>query len=191
MARCALSKRGVFRSTDRGATWTPLADHYAPLLKDLTVSFNALALSPNFARDNTLLVGHSGGLWQSTDRGETWAPIDGGPAATQFAFALDGSMVFAIDTYGVHRSTEGGMTWQTFNAGLDLSNSTAGDVQAGDREAVVLVTSFDRPGAVYRLPLNETTWQRLPIEADITALALTPAGDLFTGTRSGTLQRAP
>jgi photosystem II stability/assembly factor-like uncharacterized protein len=187
----ALSKRGIFRSTDRGATWTPLADRFAPLLKDLTVSFNALALSPDFARDNTLLAGHSSGLWRSTDRGETWTSIDGGPAATRFAYAGDGLLVFAVDYGGVQRSTDGGVTWQTFNAGLDLSRGTAGDVQADGREALVLVTSFDRPGVIYRLPLNETTWQRMPGEGDITALALTPAGDLFVGRRDGMVQRAP
>ena len=120
----ALSQRGVFRSTDRGATWTSLADRYAPLLKDLTVSFSALAVSPNFAHDNTLLIGHSSGLWRSTDRGETWTSINGGPAATRLAYAPDGSIVFAVDYDGVHRSNDGGLTWQTFNAGLDLSNGT-------------------------------------------------------------------
>jgi len=187
----ALSKRGVFRSTDRGATWTPLADRFAPLLKDLTVSFQALALSPGFARDNTLLVGHSSGLWRSTDRGETWTSLNGGPAATRFAYAPDGSLVLAVDYGGVHRSDDGGLTWRLFNDGLDPGNTTIGDAQINAREAVVLVTSFDQPGAVYRLPLNGTTWQRLPGAADITALALTPAGGLFIGARGGTVQRAP
>jgi photosystem II stability/assembly factor-like uncharacterized protein len=135
------------------------------------------------------LIGHSSGLWRSTDRGETWASIDGGPAATRLAYAPDGSTVLAVDYNGVHRSTDGGSTWQTFNAGLDLGNSTVGDVQINDREAVVLVTSFDQPGAVYRLPVRETTWQGVPIETDVTALALAPSGALFIGLRDGTVQR--
>jgi hypothetical protein len=184
----ALSKRAVFRSTDRGTTWTPLADRYAPLLKDLTVSFNAIALSPDFAHDNTLLLGHSSGLWRSTDRGETWATINGGPAATRLAYAPDGSIVLAAAYDGVHRSTDGGLTWQAFNVGLDLSNSTVGEVQINDREAVVLVTSFDQPGAVYRLPLNETTWQRLSIDLDVTALAVLPDGSLLIGAKDGSVR---
>jgi hypothetical protein len=63
-----------------------------------------------------------------------------------------------------------------------------GDVQINDREAVALVTSFDQPGAMYRLPVNETTWQRVPIEADIRALALTPDGRLYIGTTTGMVQ---
>lgn len=185
----ALSQRGVFRSTDRGATWTSLADRYAPLLKDLTVSFSALAVSPNFARDNTVLIGHSSGQWRSTDRGETWTKIEGGPPATRLTYTPNGSIVFAVNYDGVQRSTDGGLTWQLFNDGLDLGNSGVAEVQTNDREAVVLMTGFGQPSAVYRLPLNATTWQRVPIEADVTAMALTAEGQLLVGTSAGTVQR--
>jgi hypothetical protein len=185
----ALSPRGVFRSTDRGATWTSLVDRYSPLLKDLTVSFSALAVSPNFARDNTLLIGHSSGLWRSTDRGETWTNIDGAPAATRLAVAPNGSTVLAVAYDGVHRSDDGGLTWRSYNDGLDLSAGSVVDVQINDREAVALATNFDRPGAVYRLPLNETTWQRMPIEIDAAALALLPNGQLIIGAKTGLVRR--
>jgi photosystem II stability/assembly factor-like uncharacterized protein len=187
----ALSKRGVFRSTDRGATWTSLADGYAPLLKDQTVSFQALAVSPDFAQDNTLLIGHTGGLWRSTDRGETWTIVSGGPAANRLAYAPDGSLVLAINYDGVHRSDDGGLTWRLFNDGLDPSSSTIGDVQINDREAMILVTSFGQPGAIYRRPSGGATWQRVPIDADVSALALTPEGRLFIGTTAGRVQRVP
>ncbi len=170
----ALSKRGAFRSMDRGATWTSLAVRYAPLLKDLTVSFSAVAVSPNFAGDNTLLIGHSSSLWRSTDRGETWINVDGGPAATRLAYAPTGSIVFAINYEGAHRSTDGGLTWSNISTGLDLSNNTLEDVQVSDREALVLLRNFDQLGTLYRLPLNETTWQQVPLEADVTALARLP-----------------
>ncbi len=187
----ALSKRGVFRSTNRGATWTSLIDRYALLLKDLTVSFSAIALSPNFAHDDTVLIGHSSGLWRSTDRGETWTAISGGPPATRLAYAPDGSIVFATAYDGVHRSSDGGLTWSNVSTGLDVSNGRLADVQVSDREALVLLTSFDQPGAVYRLPLNETMWQRLPIELDVTALAVLPDGGLLIGTRDGLMKRYP
>jgi photosystem II stability/assembly factor-like uncharacterized protein len=187
----ALSQRGVFRSTDRGATWTPLGDRDAPLRKDLTVSFNSMAVSPNFANDNTVLVGHSSGLWRSTDRGETWTNIDGAPAANRLAIAPNGSIVLAIDYDGVHRSDDGGLTWRLFNDGLDAGSTAIGDVQINDREAVVLVTSFDQPGAVYHLSLNETMWQHLPLEIDATALALLPDGQLVIGAKTGQVERLP
>jgi photosystem II stability/assembly factor-like uncharacterized protein len=185
----AMSKRGVLRSTDRGETWTSLADRYAPLLKELTVNFNSIALSPGFAQDNTLLIGHTGGLWRSTDRGETWTKIAGGPAANRLAYAPDGSIVLAINYDGVHRSDDGGLSWRSFNDGLDPSNTTIGDVQITDREAVVLVTRFDQPGVLYRLPLNEAAWQPVSLEADVSAFAVRPAGALLFGTSDGLVQR--
>ena len=186
----ALSKRGVFRSTDRGATWQPLADRYAALRQDLTISFHSIALSANFAQDNTLLIGHSGGLWRSTDRGETWTSINGGPPATRLAYAPDGSTVFAVTYDGVQRSTDGGLTWNSFNSGLDRSTVLVSDVQASQTEAAALLTSFGQPGAVYRVPLSETEWQRRPIELDVTTLAFSPTGALYLGMADGRVQRA-
>jgi photosystem II stability/assembly factor-like uncharacterized protein len=154
------------------------------------VNFTAIALSPNFAQDNAMLIGHTSGLWRSTDRGETWTNIAGGPAANRLAIAPDGSIVLAINYDGVHRSDDGGLTWRLVNDGLDPTSSTISDVQINDREAVILVTRFDQPGAIYRLPLSETTWQPIPIDAAVSAFALTPAGALFSGTVDGTVQRA-
>ncbi|HTP10668.1 MAG TPA: hypothetical protein VMP08_20585 [Anaerolineae bacterium] len=185
----ALSPRGVFRSTDRGTTWLPLADRYAPLLKDLTVTFHAIALSPNFAQDNTVLIGHSSGLWRSTDRGETWTKVEGGPAANRLAVAPTGSTVLAINHEGVHRSDDGGLTWRLLNDGLDPTNTVITDVQISDRAAVIRVTRIDQLGAIYRLPITETTWQRIPIDADVSALALLPDNSLFIGTTDGMVQR--
>jgi photosystem II stability/assembly factor-like uncharacterized protein len=185
----ALSQRGVFRSSDRGATWASLADRYAPLLKDLTVAFTSIAVSPNFAQDNSLLLGHTSGLWRSTDRGETWTKIESAPPATRLVYTPDGSIVFALNYDGVQRSNDGGLTWQAFNTGLDLSDSGVADLQVNDREAVVLMTGFGQPNTVYRLPLHETTWQLLPIEADVTALALTPDDQLYIGVQKGPVQR--
>jgi photosystem II stability/assembly factor-like uncharacterized protein len=185
----ALSKRGVFRSSDRGATWVALADRYAPLLTDLTVNFSAIALSPNFALDNTMLIGHTSGLWRSADRGETWSIVNSGSAAARLAYAPDGAIVLALNYDGVHRSDDGGLTWRLVNDGLDPASSTISEVQIADREAVILVTRFGQPGALYRLLLTETTWQPMPIDADVSAFALAADGVLHIGTRDGSVQR--
>jgi hypothetical protein len=89
----------------------------------------------------------------------------------------------------VQRSTDGGLTWQNFNDGLDLSTGSIVEIQTNDREAAVLRAGFAQPSAVYRLPLNETTWQRVPTRTDVSALALTPDGRLYVGTTAGAIQR--
>ncbi len=82
-----------------------------------------LAVSPNFAADQTLM----GGKWissvynivRSTDGGETWQPVWANPPqdlAVRFSpeFANDQTVYIAsshVDQGGVWRSTNGGATW--------------------------------------------------------------------------------
>src|SRR6185295_16397140 len=59
---------GVFRSTDRGATWTSVA----PEIRGQTV--HAVALDPS--RPQTVFAGtHSDGVWRTTDGGATWKRV--------------------------------------------------------------------------------------------------------------------
>jgi len=76
-----------------------------------------IALSPNFRDDGTLYVGtHRGIILKSSDRGETFEIVKdtgttiGGLVAVTGADS--GSTVFAGDIHGVHRSADGGRTWQ-------------------------------------------------------------------------------
>ncbi len=60
-----LASGGWFRSEDGGESWHALARPTEDVPR-------ALALSPDFAQDDTLAVGGYGGAWVSRDRGETW-----------------------------------------------------------------------------------------------------------------------
>ena len=77
---------GVWRSDDGGTSWRPLTDMLP------TLSMSAVAVDPSdttivYAGTRNLASGadvipRALGLWKSDDRGETWAPLDGGPDAT-------------------------------------------------------------------------------------------------------------
>lgn len=108
-----LHRRGAVRSEDGGTSWM-LAN--AGLNASLVVG---LALSPAFARDQTVFVaGLQDGVSVSRDGGRTWALSDGWAdesaalgAAVSPNFARD-QTVYAATPGGVNVSRDGGVSWQ-------------------------------------------------------------------------------
>ena len=106
-------------SADAGSTWQPAGNG---LPAHLLV--NAAAFSPDFVRDRTLFVsaltldGRGGGVYVSSDAGQSWHPATRGlgdwivaelAVAPGFPF---NRTVFALTSSELYRSTDGGVTWQ-------------------------------------------------------------------------------
>ncbi len=122
---------GVWKTTDGGATWTPLTDTQSSL------AIGAVAIDPN--NPNTVFAGtgepdfsldsyYGQGLLKSTDAGSTWTLIrspfttgDTAPDFTQIAVQPGSSnIVLAANLAGLYRSADGGSTWsEVLNPGGD------------------------------------------------------------------------
>jgi len=127
-------ERGVFKSTDGGATWTHV------LAKGPTVGVSDLAVavanptvlfagtwSPHRPPWSTYapLQGPGGGIYRSTDSGTTWTQLsgnglpDGEWGRVGVAVAPDGNRVYALldagKKSGLYRSDDGGNTWTLAN----------------------------------------------------------------------------
>ncbi len=110
----------------------------------------ALAISPNYQSDRTLLVGLSGagrngGLYHSTDGGDTWQPTTRGLTDLDISqvvfspmFAQD-QTVFLSTTYrGLFRSSDGGDTWQSLAGGdSQLSHLAVSPTFAQDKLVII------------------------------------------------------
>ena len=91
----------------------------------------AAAISPNYATDQTVVVGTlSQGVYHSTDGGRAWVQCDRG--LTELAvtgvgispdYALDRRIVVGTPTVGIFRSWGGGDTWQLRNVGQTIRAS--------------------------------------------------------------------
>ena len=92
----------------------------------------AVALSPDFVRDGTMLASTAnGGLFLSTNRGEQWNHVENLPAdltisalALSPAFAQDGLAFLSTTQSGILRSDDGGQTWSSWSTGLSSLSVT-------------------------------------------------------------------
>lgn len=114
----------VYRTTDGGQTWSSVS-----LLSGFEI--RNLAISPDFANDHTIFAGtgkswdlYSGGVYRSTDGGQTWTPVNTGLTRSEVRglvispdYAADHTLFVSVWEGGVYRSTDGGETWQAANTG--------------------------------------------------------------------------
>jgi len=96
---------GVWKTTDEGATWTPLFD------QESTMSLQSAMIS--HANPNHYFIGGSG-IWMSTDAGANFTKTTG-PAGTIYSIVMDPSdanIILASSSNGrVYRTIDGGSTW--------------------------------------------------------------------------------
>jgi Leucine-rich repeat (LRR) protein/photosystem II stability/assembly factor-like uncharacterized protein len=133
----AVSDRGLWKSTDSGATWQavgtlPMAN-WPP----------AIDISPAFGTDGSLVAGMAEavggtpgfaapltGILRSTDGGLSWATASTSGltdlAITGIGFspnyAVDHNILLGTANAGVFRSWDGGATWQSYNRGAAVQN---------------------------------------------------------------------
>lgn len=129
---------GVWRSTDAGDTWVPTDD----LMANLAVC--SMVMDPTDT--NTLFAGtgegfsnvdaiRGDGIFRTADGGATWTQIEATRGNSNFfyvnslAISSNGQILLAGTTTGIHRSANGGQSWNhVLNVGIgnlafDPSNS--------------------------------------------------------------------
>jgi photosystem II stability/assembly factor-like uncharacterized protein len=128
------SDRGVYKSTDGGATWSS-----SLFVNDSTGAIDLLinpqnpqilyAATWNRIRNNhrTLVYGPDAGIYKSDDGGTTWTLLGGGlPTGdiSRIGLTMSGSdpdIVWAVyvdntlDIQGIYKTTDGGVSWNAIN----------------------------------------------------------------------------
>lgn len=145
----AVRGQGVFTSGNGGLAWEGAATHFRG-------DFSA-AVATHPRRDGTVYVGHGDGrLSVTTDGGGTWQELTriargGDEQVTSIAVAAgEREMLFASNRRGVHRSSDGGTTWELTNVGLADSRIIFVAVDPTDPRRVFAGTGTNRPYGIYQ-----------------------------------------
>ena len=183
------SERGVFRSTDGGATWQKI------LYKDDDTGAADLAFDPKNPQiiytdlwssrrppwtTGNPLEGHTGGLFKSTDGGETWHPLTKGlPTNAQglgrIGFGISPSSpnrIYALvdaapEVGGLYRSDDAGESWQRVNH--------EGRIWGRGSDFAWVRVSPENPDIIYIC--NTSTYRSTDAGTSFTAIKGAPGGD--------------
>jgi photosystem II stability/assembly factor-like uncharacterized protein len=109
---------GVWKTTDGGTTWAPIADRLGTLaIGAITVSKgNANTVWVGTGEANTSSDAYFGaGIFRSTDAGATWVKRGGATfdKATVAKIVLGKGFVLAATSHGLYRTTDSGKTWSS------------------------------------------------------------------------------
>tara|TARA_R110002111_G_scaffold233925_1_gene294888 strand:- start:1162 stop:3879 length:2718 start_codon:yes stop_codon:yes gene_type:complete len=99
------SENGIFRSSDNGATWTPIGISSTDL--------NSKSINDIIVIDNTIFAATSAGIYTSNDNGDNWV-IKLDPGVNKSTSGLDydnGILATIIGGAGVYISSNLGETW--------------------------------------------------------------------------------
>lgn len=175
---------GVWRSTDRGATWSNLnAGLRSTRIQTLRVD----------ATGQRLLAGTDSGVFYLDTSGDEWQPARATPASRNvISLAVDqitGDVYAGSSGGGVFRSSDGGASWQV--ASIGLSNGLAQSI-ALDRGAGMIYVGT--PAGVFRSRLGRIEWHPSGAElAGVDVASIAPderSGYLFAVTGRGDVFRS-
>jgi hypothetical protein len=181
-ALLATTSRGIYRSTDEGASWTRI-------LASATAAPMPIVVNP--ADRSVVLWRASLFLYRSTDAGLTWSAVPNLPGGliatgTPIVFAADGTLAWAVGSPAVPllRSADGGASWIAAAASGLAGSIYSLDVDPSDAQILYAATS---DGAFRSIDAG-ATFTPIPVGqyvSDIAASRTTPGTLIAIATGSG------
>jgi photosystem II stability/assembly factor-like uncharacterized protein len=141
---------GIWKTTNGGAHWTPTMD------RELNLHSDAIGLCRS--HPNVLYAGMSDGnrganidMYRSNDGGASWVRKTELPSSYSHAISIhpnDANILYLAGDLSLHKSEDGGSTWQTRNVTLDgTSKANLHGIFDGDIDDVKI--DPDNPNTVY------------------------------------------
>ena len=163
----------LFRSNDSGLNWSEL---------NAIFGFDSLKC---VAVDNNgnLFLGGVGGVYHSTDYGDTWLSQElKGEIINSITVSKDSSLYSASTDDGIFKSTDNGATWSSINNGIDNPEVICLDITYND----ILFAGTNGNG-LFRSKDNGENWQQSKGTSltGINSIAVTPGNCILAATNFG------
>lgn len=165
--------RGLYRSTNNGATWVRL----------LNIFNNVNALGCNSS--NQLYAATEKGIFKSTDTGSNWILSDSTISNVNKIIFNQQDHIFAATNYGVFSSTNSGANW----VNLIWNYADVVDINAGPN-GNIFATSDDlnSQSALWRSTDLGSTWMNvLTIDTVIFCIRINSQNQIYAGSAKGVL----
>lgn len=167
--------RGVFKSTDGGATWSQSGLTNLPIF--------SIAVDPK--DPDTAFAGVSGTIFKTSDGGENWEVKNKGlpfnAAFWKLAFDPQDSLTLYVGTNGagIFKTDDAGETWRAINNGLDGNSKQifAVAVDPNDSSRVYIGTL----GAVFTSDNGGATWSQTSFKdvGAVQAVLVSPSSNVY------------
>jgi hypothetical protein len=140
----ATLKAGLYVTTNGGTSWTQIGKAY------LGAGVQNMALSANFATDNTLFAVTTSGIYKSVNRGKTWYSIAPPAGATSVLtaiamspnYAADKTLLLGTTSNGIFKSSNGGGAWTAVTTGLSFPVTAVTFSPAFGTDQTAFATSY-------------------------------------------------
>lgn len=173
----------VYYSSDNGDTWNDRG-----IVKEgCTVSSFAFIGDNLFASTKSYLPDVAGGVFESTDKGQVWRPVNNGrPTLADTntyvsALAVVGTSLFSGGAHGVYRSNDNGANWSQVNSGIGGNYGYA--VRSLAVRGTELFAAVEDTG-IYRSTDNGNTWTRMKLNKHAYTVGVVDT-NVFAGTYDG------
>jgi photosystem II stability/assembly factor-like uncharacterized protein len=140
-------------------------------------SITALAISPNYAADQTVYAGTTGGLFKSANGGMIWTEVNAGyvcSLAISPNYAAD-QTVYAGTKGGAYKTTNGGASWAAVNTGI--TNPNVVSLTASPNYAIDQTVYAGTSGGVFKTTNGGAFWAAVNTgitNPNVASLAVSP-----------------
>ncbi|ESP94457.1 rhombosortase-dependent cadherin domain-containing protein [Pseudoalteromonas luteoviolacea] len=180
---------GVWKTTDAGASWQPLSD-LATNLAVTTLTFDPSNADILYAGTGEGLFNFDAlrgdGLFKSEDAGMTWTQISSTASNTNFQYVNkikfsqnESNTIYAATRTGVHKSTDGGTSWETkfVPQGTSVGCTDLTVLSQSGTDVLLTACGSFNAGGVHRSSDAAETWSQViaGTEQGRTTIAVAPS----------------